>query len=396
MVGSPAASTNPEPGLGQSSHRRTLLFGGTLLLAAVVVAGAYGKLTVATEGEHIRVRSILEMLPQVVQDPGRVVLFSGTSTASMDIEPAIFDEAAAKAGISVHSYNIGVPSVSLTGVMLLGRRVREAFQAAGHPPTMVLLDFDGMAATSAWRQTIEDQGEPGQCLLNHGREWFRDMMDAPAETVRTAVFCKLLGTPTTALGKSPLTNWLFEEPSWWFGKKKRAPTEEELLFRKLRKPKAIGFTMEDRGFQRMYDPETASVYEISTKLHRTPEWVKKDLQRVISVHDGQDFHFDERYIADFITAVKEWKAYVKDVRVLVPLFDTDNLKASPEGQARFEAMLARVASETGAPIEDMRNFSEDFRGQFRDVNHLDQITAVPKYTRLLEQRVEEALRASSP
>ena len=100
---------------------------------------------------------------------------------------------------------------------------------------------------------------------------------------------------------------------------------------------------------------------------------------------------DDRYVRDVLTAIKEWQAFGTHVYVIKPLIDPTYLGRSREGDARRAEVLVRIA-ETGAPILDTEKFTNDFRDGFLDDAHLDHLTGVPIYTRLILQHVAGMLR----
>lgn len=377
----------------ETLHGRTLLFGASLVLVGALAGRGYTKLALANGVEDVRVQSILDALPEVMKDPAPQVLLTGTSTASMEVSATIFDEAALELGAAVHLYNVGVPAASATGGLLLGRRIREAYTRANRRPAMVIIEFDPTAATRAWRATINGtQGETGMCALIRDREWYRELFTAPAETVNTALFCHVLGTPTAARGQGPVETWLSKEPSWWWGDKRPPPSNEAKLGQQMNRIRSQGFSVGNRGYQQTYPDDKVQVYEQLVKLQQDPAWMKKDVAKLVRRYDAEELRFDERYLADFITSVNEWKAFTTNVHVLVSVSNVEYVKPTPAGAARLAAAIERIRA-TGVPVTDLGPFSERFRGRFKDANHLDQVTAVPEYTKLIVAQLADSLRA---
>lgn len=420
----PAAPAGHDPRRGRARRRmalRTLLFGGSLLLAALLLVrglvdaieqryfNAFSVLRIQESARHLDAALADEAAPAASLAPPpsatgarpaamageghRNVYVFGSSLMEFGFSPDLFDAELARHGLAVRSYNFAYGNADPGIHHLFARKFARTF--AGHPGKvdLVIFEFTPFQATrrreqqtgqldDAVRSMLYDRSD-FLALARHDHDKAVSLLSTrylrhgvPAEAVTN-----LLTTLTrTALAPAAPVQDGVAEP---------LRDQAMALYRQLLRewPQASppgGWYPQNRGGL----PPTASAQALALADRvmarlQVPARMQASRRQRLGCCDIEDLDISEHLLDEFIAAVAEAQKTGARVDVLLMPRNQDVIHLSASGRARLAQALARIRAATGARVVD---FSErPYYGvqEFLDADHLTLFRGRARLTRQL-------------
>lgn len=380
---------------------RTLVFGGSLLLAGLLAVRA---LVDGVEQRYFNAFSVLRiqdaarhldaaLLAPADSAPRKTVYVFGSSLMEFGFSPDLFDEALSARGREVRSYNFAYGNADPGIHHLFATRFARTFAAYPGKVDLVVFEFTPFQATRLREQQTGQLDSAVQAMLyepadflalaRHDHEkavallntrYFRNGVPAEAITnllttltrgalAPSAPVDDGVGTPLKVQAMALYNSLLAEWPQ------ARPPG---------------GWYRENRGGL----PPTASheslqlADQVMARL-QVPARMEASRRQRIGCCDIEELRISERMLGEFIAAVKEAQKVAGRVDVLLMPRNQDVIHLSEAGRANLARALERIRRETGVQVVD---FSErPYYGveEFLDADHLTLFRGRERLTRQL-------------
>ena len=321
---------------------------------------------------HARLRALPRVLPAWVANEQPAVLVLGASSVEQEIFTEVIDEELAKAGRPERSYNLGINSMTSELLPTVVRFVTAAYRRAGKRPAAIVLEMSPDWFTWEPNRRMEldylaHWGTPDELL---SLVW-----QSPEEGLRLLGRRYALGGFSGDYITFRFTRWLDTDVPRYFDDL----TESQRVVDAWRSPPTM--TVENHGSPR--DPEHVA------ELQRFAELLPPARQAFIDeevAEIGKPFREDA--VKGAIAAIREARAHADKVFLLFVPRNPCSLPA--EFTERADRLIARFVKETGASLLDFRT-AEKNCDEFEDLLHVLPLTAGPRFSRALGERLAEQL-----
>ncbi len=388
--------------MSSSTSNSRAPFGRILLVTFFGMAASMGLVRLFTYANDVSGDTILRRvvearaaLPRIVAEENDLVMAFGSSMTEAGFAARQFDRELTERGIDVTSFNFGFGGLNPLFQDYLARRVREAFEAEDRRLKLALIEFcpfqntvgryqgalpvvDSFVTMLAspremWEVTLSDPTRGIRMLNIH---YLRD--DISAEMI-THHFGEELGPPT------PRSSLPEDEVA-----SKRLGEVSELLSERFEEDypdyadedwhygwQGAGTIPEERS------ASTRALFEELYELLRSPRRLENDKLRRATCCDIETLDFEEELVAAFVRMVETFQAFSDRVEVVLLPRNTAWIQYEPDAAARLEAVLDRIARETGVVIRNHQDLDGVTPEMFSDTTHLARYSGDVAYTSFL-------------
>lgn len=391
---------------GSSDRRiyfRILLAIALGMTAALVIFRIFAELNDGRpESIMGRVLEAREALPQVVAQPGDLVMVFGSSMVEAGFSPRQFDQEMAAAGRPVTSFNFGFGGLNPYFQDFLSRRIVEAFEAADRRLALTLVEFNPFQTTVTRNERAKAIRDSYLTMLASPRELWKIVLEDPRRGIRLLVIHYLRNDISAEM----TTNFLlghFDPPP----PSAEFPLDEAVDKRLNEVLERLGQLFEEEypdyegedwrwawqgggTLPEERSEETLRLVEEYYELIRHPHYLARDLRRRIENSDILELNFDEELIQAFIRTVNNFKPVSDRLEVILLPRDTEWVPHTPEVAGRLQSLLERIERETGVPVRNFQDTGQIPPQMFGDVTHLNRYGGAVAFTRLLVETYSQS------
>lgn len=385
---------------GELKVRLRTFLGG--LLVFVLVVGLFNFLA-RQVSMNDRVLGMIDYLPSLVEESAdtRNVLFFGSSMVQAGFEPELFDRYFSDRELDVVSYNYGVGNLNPEFQQYVTRHIRDELETRDTKLDLTLLEFNPFQTTKRRYALGEMTRDQNQAILWPAVDVWRVALNDPDRGARLLAIRYLrYGLSAELITSAILLD--SDEP-----KVEPSSVREDAQNKSSELRRAFldtlpadhdlfrgGWDTESRG-SRLRKSEltedSLQALDAFVRSYNHPALLAPDLENRIQTSDILGLDFDERLVRAFIAMVHDLSAVSKSIEVVLLPRNTQWVEYTPEVQAKLDAMMERISSETGVVVRDMQVSNRITPEMFVDTTHLSVTTGAETYTRFLAETYEATL-----
>ena len=355
-----------------------------------------------------RVMEARQALPQIVAEEDDLVMFFGSSMTEAGFSPRQFDRALEERGATVKSFNFGFGGLNPYFQDFLARRIRDAFEAQDRRLELALVEFTPFQVTGARYRRALPAMDSFVTMLASDRELFEMVPADPTRGIRMLNIRYFRNNISAEMATSAFSGpWRGGRPDSGLPSDEQADAKRQELAEKIN----AAF---DRDYPDYVDSEwnyawqgagtipterSAEVVALVNEYYantRTEKRLTDDRLWRIECCDIEEMHFEEALVQGFIRTVQNFQAFSDQVEIVLLPRNEDWIRYGPEAQARLDAVLERVRSETGAPIRNFQQIPGVTPESFSDTTHLTRYEGAVALTEHLVSVYAERLAAVAP
>lgn len=387
----------------------TLLVG--MFIALVLVRALALAMDARPENFMSRVHQARAHLPEVARQAAEIptVMFFGSSMVQAGFSPREFQAHLAEQGREVRAWNFGFGGLNPLYQDYLARRVRDQFVANDARLSLALIEFNPFQTTTRRRDGARPIDESYINILatdaevleilrsdvRRGVRMFniRYLRDNVSAQMATFFFGQGLSNnrpPRTELEQDETITARFAE---------LGPLLNERFEQEYPDYDGCDWCLDWLGggtIAAERPADTLALFEELYSLQQNPHDMSNDLLQRIHRADIIDLHFDEELIRHFIALVRVFQTFSDEVQVVLLPRNTDWVVNPPEAQARLQAVIERIETETGLQIDNHQVIDAVSNTMFADTTHLNRYQGAAQYTRYLAEQYGSLIDGKSP
>jgi len=379
---------------------------GRILLAilagmavSLVILRVFTDLNDASEETILgRVSEARAALPEIIAQEEDLVMFYGSSMVEAGFSPRMFDRWLAERGVTVKSFNFGFGGLNPYFQEILSRRIAEQFLASDRHLELALIEFNPFQTTQTRWQGAESIVDSFLTMLATDRELMEIARQDPERGVRLFTIRYLRNDISAEMITAFFGRSLQPRPQ-----DSDIPEDEAMEQRRTEVLEALEGRFEedypDYDGSDWYWPWQGGGTIPSERSEETVELIKElihtgqsdrrmDNDRLFRIRTADiiELRFEELLVESFIQLVRNFQGFSKQVKIVLLPRNSDWIEYSPEGRARLEAVIERIARETGVEIVNLQDTAEITPDMFGDTTHLGRYAGDIPFTRLLVTR----------
>ena len=360
----------------------------------------------ASKGTFLgRVTEAREYLPQIAQEEEDIVMVFGSSMVDAGFSARQFDREVKELGVdNIKSYNFGFGGLNPYFQDYLSRRIGEELGKQDKQLKLAVIEFNPFQTTKArWNGAIPIIDSFTTLLASPAELWEITKED-PARGVLMAEIYYLRDGVSAQMATS-----FFGRPFRGDRERSETPVNEELQKQLEEVGSKLGeaFRTEYPDFDgcdwcidwqgagtipEERSEETLALFVPYYESLRSQRRMENDRFNRIFCCDIEGLDFEETLVEAFIRVVNNFQGFSEQVEVILLPRNTEWIKYSDEAQQRLDAVLERIARETGVSIRNYQLEPRFTPEMFSDTTHFARYSGDVEFTTMLVEEFVDQLR----